>query len=230
MTTEVISVSPDTSGQVLGALLGKHGISGAPVVDAAHQLVGIVSEGDLLFRAEIKTERRTQRRRMRWFDIFASGEQDQARDYVKAHGRSVRDVMTHDVISVTETTGLDEIANLLGTKGIKRVPVVRDGKVIGIISRANLVRALVATQGPPATETNGDDRTIRHRLLAELKGQQWNRVWPSDIIVKDKIVHIWCSADRSDDERRALRVAAENIPGVQGVEEHIVAVPVTPAL
>jgi CBS domain-containing protein len=229
MTTDVITVSPDTSVQDLAALLGKHGISGAPVVDAAGQLVGIVSEGDLLFRAEIKTERRTQRRRTRWFDIFAPGEQDQARDYVKAHGRSARDVMTHDVISVTETTELNEIANLLETRRIKRVPVVRDGKVIGIVSRANLVRALVATKAPPATDTNGDDRTIRHRLLAELKGQQWTRIWPSSIIVKDRIVHIWCSADSSDAERQALRVAAENIPGVQGVEEHVVAVPVTPA-
>jgi CBS domain-containing protein len=228
MTSNVITVTPDTSVQDLAALLGQHGISGAPVVDAAGNLAGIVSEGDLLFRSEIKTERRTERRRARWFDVFA-WERDRARDYVKAHGHYVRDVMTPDVITVTETTELDEIANLFETKRVKRVPVVRDGKVIGIVSRANLVRALVATKSSSAPDADGDDRTIRQMLLAELQGQEWARVWADDIIVRDKIVHVWCSDDRSDAERRALRVAAENIPGVSRVEEHIVAVPVTPA-
>jgi CBS domain-containing protein len=228
MTSNVVSVSPETSVQDLAALLGKHGISGAPVVDAAGNLVGIVSEGDLLFRSELKTERRTERRRARWFDAF-TWERDRARDYVKAHGHNVQDVMTRDVITITETTELDEIANLFETKRIKRVPVVRDGRVIGIVSRANLVRALVATKSPSAPGADGDDRTIRGKLLVELQGQEWARVWADDIIVRDRIVHVWCSDDRSDDERRALRVAAENIPGVKGVEEHIVAVPVTPA-
>jgi CBS domain-containing protein len=226
MTRNVITVSADTSVQDLAELLGKHGISGAPVVDTADKLVGLVSEGDLLFRAEIKTERRTERRRARWFDVFA-WERDRARDYVKAHGHSVRDVMTRDVITVSETTELDEIANLLETKRIKRVPVVRDGKVVGIVSRANLVRALVATKSP-ASEVESDDRAIRHKLLEELKVQAWARVFADDIIVREKIVHVWLSDDRSGEEREALRVAAENIPGVRGVEEHVVAVPAIP--
>jgi CBS domain-containing protein len=229
MTTNVITVTPDTSVQDLAALLGKHGISGVPVVDAANELVGIVSEGDLLHRAETGTERRTERRRARWLDFLAS-DQDLARDYTKSHSRTVRDVMTRDVITVTETTELDQIANLLETKRIKRVPVVRDGSVIGIVSRANLVRALVATKGRPTTDTETDDGTIRHKLLAELQKQKWARVWAADIIVRDKVVHLWCSNDRSEEERQALRVAAENTPGVRGVEEHIVSVPMTPAL
>ncbi|MDR3534507.1 MAG: CBS domain-containing protein [Rhodopila sp.] len=229
MTTNVITVAPDTSIQDLATLLGNHGISGVPVVDAANNLVGIVSEGDLLHRAETGTERRTERRRVRWLDSFL-GDRDLARDYVKSHSRTVRDVMTRDVITVTETTGLDEIANLLETEGIKRVPVVRDGKVIGIVSRANLVRALVATKTQPATSTDIDDRTIRNTLLAELQGQPWARVWAADVIVRDKVVHLWCSDDRSEEERRALRIAAENTPGVRGVEEHIVVVPMIPSL
>lgn len=229
MTTNVITIAPDATVQDVAALLANNGISGVPVVDAAGTLIGVVSEGDLLHRAETGTERRTERRRSRWLDSLAA-DRDMARDYVKSHSRTVRDVMTADVITVTETTGLDEIANLLETKRIKRVPVVRDGKVVGIVSRANLVRALVATQSQASTGTDGDDRAIRRGLLEELQRQPWAKVWPADVIVRDKIVHIWCSDDKSDDERRALRVAAENTPGVRGVEEHIVAVPMTPLI
>ena len=228
MTTNVITVTPETTIEALAALLGQHGISGAPVVDADGKLIGIVSEGDLIHRAETQTERRTERRRARWFDAFG-WERDLARDYVKAHGRTVRDVMTRDVMTVSETTELDEIANLLETRRIKRLPVVRDGRVVGIVSRANLVRALVTAKSQSTAATALDDQTIRAKLLAELQGKEWARIWPSDIIVRDKIVHIWTSDDRSDEERQALRVAAENTPGVQAVEEHIVAVPITPA-
>ncbi len=227
MTTKVITVTPDASVQDVAALLANNGISGVPVVDTAGQLVGVVSEGDLLHRTETGTARRVERKRPRWFDTF-SGDRDLARDYVKSHSRTVRDIMTPDVITVSETTELDAIANLLETKRIKRVPVVRDGTVVGIVSRSNLVRALVAAKPPAETGTDSDDRTIRGLILAELQGQEWaSRVWAADIIVRDKIVHIWCSDDRSDDERRALRVVAENTSGVRGVEEHIVAVPLS---
>jgi len=227
MTTRVITVTPDASVQDVAALLANNGISGVPVVDPAGQLVGVVSEGDLLHRTETGTERRVARKRPRWFDTFA-GDRDLARDYIKSHSRTVRDIMTPDVITVSETTELDAIANLLETKRIKRVPVVRDGTVVGIVSRSNLVRALVAAKPPAETSTDSDDRTIRGRILAELQGQDWaSRVWAADVIVRDKIVHIWCSDDRSDEERRALRVVAENTRGVLGVEEHIVAVPIS---
>jgi len=228
MTTNVITIAPDKSVQDLAALLGNHGISGVPVVDSGGKLVGVVSEGDLLHRAETGTERRTERRRTRWLDSLAS-DRDLARDYVKSHGRTVKDIMTPDVIAVSETTGLDEIANLLETKRIKRVPVLREGKLVGIISRANLVRALAATKSPPVAEAESDDRTIRRKLLTELQGQEWAKVWAADIIVRDKVVHLWCSDDHSEEERQALRVAAENTPGVRGVEEHIVPVPLTVA-
>src|SRR5690349_10799377 len=175
MTTDVITVAPETSVQDLAALLANHGISGVPVVDAANNLVGLVSEGDLIHRSETGTERRTQRQRTRWLDALGS-DRDLARDYVRSHGGTVRDVMTHDVITVTETTALDEVANLLETKRIKRVPVVSDGKVIGIVSRANLVRALAATATPSAADTDTDDRTIRAKLLATLQEQRWARI------------------------------------------------------
>ena len=228
MTSEVITVGPDTSVQALAALLAEKGISGAPVVDAENRVIGIVSEGDLLHRAETGTERRTERRRRRWLDTIAADAEEDARDYVKSHGRSVRDIMTRDVISVGEATELADVAMLLETKRIKRVPVLRDGKPVGIISRANLVRALAATKSAPA-ETIGDDRTIRDKLLAELSGKDWAKLWPADIIVRDRTVHLWLSDEASEEERQALRVAAENIPGVAGVVEHIVPFPLTPA-
>src|SRR6516165_4248713 len=166
MTTGVITVDPDTSVQAIATLLSERGISGVPVVDAADRLLGIVSEGDLLHRVETGTERLTRRRRSWWLDTIAS-DQELARDYVKSHGRTAKDVMTREVISVTDTTDLTEIAMLLETKRIKRVPVLREGKLVGIVSRANLVRALAMITSDPADAAT-DDRTIRAELLAEL--------------------------------------------------------------
>jgi CBS domain-containing protein len=121
-----------------------------------------------------------------------------------------------------------DIATLLETKRIKRVPVVRDGKLVGIVSRANLVRALAAAGSQLTADTATDDRTIRQKLLTELRDPKWVHTWAADIIVRDGIVHIWVSDDRPGEERQALRVAAENIPGVRGVEEHIVPAPLVP--
>jgi CBS domain-containing protein len=228
MTTNVITVEPNTSVQELATLLSERGISGVPVVASDNRLVGVVTEGDLLHRAETGTERRIQRRRSRWLDTFVS-DQEAARDYVKAHGRVVREIMTRDVISVSDTTELADIATLLETKRIKRVPVLRDGKLVGIVSRANLVRALAMTKSEPAIEADSDDHTIRQKLITELTGQEWVHMWAADIIVRDRVVHLWFSDDRSEEERQAARVAAENIPGVRQVQEHIVPAPVFPS-
>jgi CBS domain-containing protein len=228
MTPDVITVDPDTSVQALAKLLSERAISGAPVVDASGRMVGIVSEGDLLHRTELGTATRRDARRSWWLDHFADGA---ARDYVKSHGRTVKDIMTRDVAAVSEETGLADIATLLETRRIKRVPVVRDGKVVGIVSRSNLVRALgaAAATEAPATETIDDDRTIRNRLLGELKRQEWAaRVWAQDIIVRAGVIHLWFGSDEPEERRRAVRVAAENVPGVRGVEEHTVDVPLMP--
>jgi CBS domain-containing protein len=226
MTTDVISVDPDRTVQSLATLLAERGISGAPVVDTSGHLVGIVSEGDLLHRAEIGTARRHRvRRRSWWLDHYAA---DSAREYVKDHGRTVSDIMSRDVVTVKEDTDLAEVAALLEAKRIKRVPVMRDGKIVGIISRANIVRAVGATKGAPPRKGEGDDRSIRARLLDEFGRAEWAKVWPEDIIVRDGIVHFWLSGDEPEDKRRALRVAAEAIAGVRGVEEHFVPAPIIP--
>ena len=227
MTPHVITVDPETSVQSLAKLLCERGISGVPVVDSDERLVGIVSEGDLLHRAETGTERRIEHRRSRWLDTVASDE-DLAREYVKSHGRKVKDVMTTNVISVADTMELADVATLLETKRIKRLPVLREGKLVGIVSRANLVRALAATKSDPAADAADDDRTIRAKLLAELMGQEWFKtqdwfkIWAADVIVRDRVVHFWLAANQTEEERRALRVAAENTAGVWRVEEHII--------
>ena len=228
MTTNVITVAPDASVQEVAKILSERSISGVPVVDAENRLVGIVSEGDLLHRVETGTERRVQRRRRSWWLDTIGSDEELARQYIKSHGRTAKDVMTREVISVSDTTELADIANLLESKRIKRVPVVRDGKLVGIVSRANLVRALAAAGSRLTDDTATDDRTIRQKLLQELQGQEWVHSWAADIIVRDGVVHIWVSDDRPEEERQALRVAAENIPGVRGVEEHIVPAPMVP--
>jgi CBS domain-containing protein len=227
MTTPVVTVNPEMTVQDLAKLLSEKGISGAPVMEG-DRLVGIVSEGDLLHRAETGTERRRQRRRSWWLDSLAADEEE-ARDYVKAHGRKVDDIMSREVITVPDTADLAEVAMLLETRLIKRVPVLHDGKLAGIISRANLVRALATTSSAPAIIADADDRSIRERLLNELRGQRWANIWAADIMVREKVVHVWVADDQPEAERQALRVAAENIPGVRRVEEHIVPAPVIPA-
>jgi CBS domain-containing protein len=226
MTTDVITVDPDMTVQALAALLAERGISGAPVVDSSGRLVGIISEGDLLHRAEIGTARRHRvRHRSWWLDRFASDTAG-AREYVRSHSRTVKDAMTHDVDTVTEDADLADVATLLEAKRIKRVPVMRDDKVVGIISRANIVRAVGTTKEAPSRE--GDDRSIRAHLLADLGREEWARMWPEDIIVRDGIVHLWIAADEPSEKKQALRVAAERIAGVRGVAEHEVIVPARP--
>jgi len=220
MTTDVITVGPEMTIRDLAMLLAERGISGAPVVDPQGQLVGIVSEGDLLHRAEVGAARRHRvRRRSWWLDDYAS---EVTREYVKDHGRMVKDVMSKDVATVEEDSELSNVAALLEAKRIKRVPVMRGGKVVGIISRANIVRAVGAAKGAPPRTGEDDDRTIRAQLLDELSGETWaNSVWPEDVIVRNCVVHFWFSADEPPGKRQALRVAAETISGVRGVEEHV---------
>src|SRR5215831_20247955 len=215
MTNEVITVGEDASVQEAAKLLVEHGISAVPVVDRDKRVVGMVSEGDLLHRAETGTERR----RAWWLEMVASTNQ-LAGEYVKSHSGSVKDVMKRDVISVTEETTVADIAILLETNRIKRVPVLREGKLVGIVSRANLVRALAMTIDEPPSSADTDDRSIREKLLTELKVQRWAEVSPANITVKDGIVHLW-SSYLSEQEKRALLVAAENIPGVRRVEDHM---------
>ena len=215
MTTKVITVGENASVAEVAKLLAERGISAVPVVDKENRVIGMVSEGDLLHRTETGTEKC----RSWWLEMMASTNQ-LAGDYIKSHSANVKDVMTRDVISVSDTTPLADIAILLEANRIKRVPVVLDGKLVGIVSRANLVRALAMTVNEPPSSVELDDRTIRDELLAELKAQKWAEVSPANITVKDGVVHLW-SSYLSEQEKRALVVAAENTAGVRRVEDHM---------
>ena len=212
MTVGVITVAPETAIEEVASQLLENGISAVPVVDGEDRLLGIVSEGDLMRRAESGTERRPSW----WLHLFSSS-QEHARDYVKSHGRHAQDVMTRSVVSVGEDAPLDEIAATLEKHRIKRVPVVTDGKVVGIVSRANLLHGLVATK--PAPARSGDDATVRNAVLQAVKdaGVRTSFV---NVIVSDGITHLW-GAVESKAEKDALCVATENTAGVQGVEDHV---------
>jgi CBS domain-containing protein len=217
MVRAVATTTPDATVETVAKLMINLRISGVPVLDRNGQLVGIVTEGDLLRRVETGTDRR----RSRWSEWF-SGNARLAADYVKAHARRVEDVMTRKVVTVEELAGLDEIAELMEKNGIKRVPVVHEGKIVGIVSRADLLQVL-ASGGAPRDAEDGD-RMIRERLLAELGKQEWARPTESNIVVSNGVVH-FCGTVGSEEERTALRVLTENTPGVRGVEDHMISGP-----
>jgi len=215
MTRNVATVSPETPVHQAVEMMLQRGISGLPVVDAGGVLVGIVTEGDLLRRTELDT----QRKRPRWLEFFV-GPGQMAEEYVRTAGRKVGEVMTPEVRSVSEDTSLSEVVATMERHRIKRLPVVHDGKVVGILSRANLLRALAnATAEIPAPKA--DDESLRRALLAELDKQPWAPVSTVSIIVRDGVVHLWGSI-LDERQRSAIRVACENIPGVSGIEDHLV--------
>jgi predicted transcriptional regulator len=193
-------------------------ISGLPVVDDNGKLVGIVSEGDLLHRSESGTERR----RSWWFRALL-GDGALAAEYVKAHGRRVEDVMTRTVVTASPNTPLHEIATLMERNAIKRVPIVENNKLVGIVSRANLVQAIAS--GGKDLEVPHSDAAIRDRLLAHLNAQNWAHTWLLNVTVDDGIVDLW-GITKSEIERKAIRVAAESIPGVRAVNDNLIIRPV----
>ena len=221
MTSPVITVGPDTAVRHIAALLFKHRISAVPVLENG-KLVGIISEADLLHRHEIGTD--STARSSSWWLQLLSADRSVA-DYVKSHATRARDIMTRDVVSVTPDMPIAEIATLLEKRGIKRVPVLQDGKLVGIVSRSNLVQAL-AVKGRSMNTGDAGDGAIRARLSAELERQPWWRSTTSNVIVTDGVVHYFGGVD-SDQERQAARVAAENVPGVRRVEDHRVVLAAT---
>jgi CBS domain-containing protein len=215
MVPRVICVSPDDSVQVATRLMLQKGISGLPVLDGDGNLVGIVSEGDFLRRSETGTKRV----RPRWLE-FILGPGRLAEEYVQASSRKVRDVMSRTVHTVAPDAPLATVVDLMERRRIKRVPVVDDGKVVGIVTRANLLRAMASFIGEiaPSPET---DTAIRRKLIAELENQPWAPVNMVDVTVRNGVVQL-SGLVTDDRQRQAMRVAAENIPGVQKVEEHFV--------
>jgi CBS domain-containing protein len=214
MTSPVVSIEPDASiWQAVRIMLQRH-ISGLPVIDQKASLVGIVTEGDFLRRAETGT----QRQRPRWLE-YLIGPGRLADEYTRAHGRKVSEIMTADPLTITEDTPLDEIVRLMEKRQIKRLPVVRDQQVVGIVSRANLVHAL-ASFARDIRPTSAGDQAIRDRILAELASQSWAPIALVDVHVRDGVVELW-GMITDERERKAIMVAAENAPGVKAVNDHL---------
>jgi CBS domain-containing protein len=220
MTSPVLSVEPDAAILQAVRIMLQRRISGLPVMDSEGRLLGIVTEGDLLRRAETGT----QRKRGGWLE-FLVGPGKLAEEYAHAHGRKVQDVMTPDPLTITEDTPLDEIVRLMEKRQIKRLPVIREQKVVGIVSRANLVHALagIARDVRPGEQS---DEAVREQLLAELAGQSWAPVALINPIVRNGIVELWGTIT-DERQRQALIVAAENVPGVKDVRDRLAWVDVT---
>jgi len=215
MSTKVVTVSPSTSVRDIAGLMVEKHVSGLPVINDNGTLVGMVSEGDLLRRPEIGTEKH----RRRWVSFF-SGVDSQAREFTKSHALRASDVMTEQVIHVSEETPLGDVVALMEKHNIKRLPVLSDGELVGIVSRADLLRALAARQAEPLPPPAESDATIRAAMNDVLKNEEWAMSAMVNVIVSEGVVHLWGVID-SKDQRQALRVAAENIPGVTAVEEHL---------
>jgi CBS domain-containing protein len=223
MTLNVVSVQPQATVMQAVRIMLQKKISGLPVVDDVGRLVGILTEGDLLRRAETGT----QKHRPRWLE-FLLGPGRLATEYVQTHGRKVEEIMTHDPVTVTEDTSLDDVVKTMEKRGIKRVPVMRGEHLVGIISRANLLRALASLSRDVGAASTGDV-DIRSKLLAELQKEHWAPVGALDVIVRDGIVELWGTIT-DERQREALVVAAENTPGVKAVRDHLAWVDTTSAM
>lgn len=214
MVTSVICVRFDASVESIAETLLTNRISAVPVLDEHGAMVGIVSEGDLIHRVEADTERH----RSWWLELLTS-RQILAQEFVKSHGRKATDVMTRSVVSVTPETPLGEIAALLEKHRIKRVPVVKGGNIVGIVSRANLIQALVHRGEEVIPNRPVPDSELRDNVLAQLRSKPW---WPNDVnvIVHDGTVELWGIVD-TEIEKDAIRIAVEVTPGVRVVANNL---------
>ena len=213
MTPKVISVGVDEAVVNAARLMLKHQISGLPVVDKKGELVGIVTEGDFLRRGELGT----QRRRPKWLE-FLVGPGKLSQEYVHASSKKIEDIMTPDPRTIGEDESLEAVADMMERHRIKRIPVTRDGRVVGIVSRANLMHALASLArdvSPPA----GGDSAIRDSIMATIARQDWAP--HINVIVKDGVAELY-GVVTDDRERQGLVVAAETVPGVKRVVDHLV--------
>jgi CBS domain-containing protein len=221
MVRGVISVGPDMPVRAAANAMVSNGVSALPVIDIAAKLVGIVSEGDLIRRIETETESK----RSRWLELFTSSDA-LAKEFVKSHARRVADVMTRQVITAPPVACLRDIADLMEKNGIKRIPIVDGGRVVGIVSRANLLQALASANDE--TDWHESDRVLRERLLDSIKDMPWASR-PFNVVVSDGRVDLWGFVF-SEAEKAAVRVAAESTPGINSVEDHLRVSPYVPGI
>jgi CBS domain-containing protein len=213
MTAQVTTIGADASIIEAVDTMLRHHVGGLPVVDAAGDLIGIISEGDFIRRAEIGT----QRKRGRWL-TFLVGADKAATDFVREHGRKVGEIMTPDPVTITEDAPLDRIAQIMQSHNVKRLPVVRGNRLVGIVSRSDFL-AVLADLARNVPGPSADDDEIRSRVIATIGQAAW-RPCRFNVTVRDGVVSLM-GVVKSDRARQAAIVAAENIPGVKQVHDHL---------
>jgi len=216
MIHDVITVKPDDEVSDAIKLLSEYDISALPVVDDDGKLVGVLSEADLLHREEIGTEKQHP-----WWLEAVMPASKLAAEFAKSHGRRVEEVMTTDLVTATQDASLGEIAMLLERHRIKRIPIVDDGELIGMVSRSNLIQALASSQAQDADTEPVEDRKIRLDLLDRLADQKWTEFGERNVIVNDGIVHLWGLVS-TEAEHKALLALAEEVPGVVSVSDEMI--------
>jgi CBS domain-containing protein len=216
MVRDVVTVKPDEAVAEAVRLLAEHDVSALPVVDDKENVVGIISEADLVHREEIGTEKQRP-----WWLEAVTPASTLAEEFAKSHGRRVEEVMSTDVVSASEDTTLGEIATLLERHRIKRVPILRSGKLVGIVSRSNLIQALASAKASTSGAGGDADRKIRLTLLDRLGDQDWTDFGERNVIVDSGIVHLWGLVG-SEDEHKALVALAEGVPGVVSVSDEMI--------
>lgn len=214
MTSNVICIGPQATILEAARLLLGERISALPVVDGAGKLLGILSEGDLIHRAEIGSEKPASR----WTAVFADGGR-LARDFLKAHGRTVAEVMSKKVVTVGETASLAEAAAVMDEHRVRRLPVLRDGRIVGIVSRANLLQALVSL-APVAAAPAVSDAELRREILTRIGREPWSQTVVRNVIVADGNVELWGHAE-TPAQCEAFAVLVREVPGVKSVVNHM---------
>jgi CBS domain-containing protein len=213
MTRNVITVGPEASIVEAARLMLDNHVSGLPVLDERGKLTGIVSEGDFLRRSEIGT----QRKRPRWLQFFI-GPGRAANEFVHQSGRKVEEVMTRDPLVVSEDTTLEDLVRLMEKNGVKRLPVMRNDRLAGIVTRANLLQA-VASMARDVPDPTADDDHIRERVTHAIANTDWRPIG-LQVTVRNGVVHLH-GLVVNPDSRQAAIVAAENIAGVKEVHDHL---------
>ncbi len=213
MVKDVVTVGPDAPVMDIAALMLERHISGLPVVDGDGRVLGIVSEGDLIRRPEIETDRV----KLGWLRLLVSDEA-RARDFVKHHGRTAREVMTQPALSVAVDTPLAEVVRLMERHRVKRLPVVERGKLAGLVTRTDLLRALVSRKSPPVAELK--DEELRARIDAMLRREDWATSAMVHVRVENGVAQLWGTVE-SKEQREALLVAVRGVPGVKDVQPHL---------
>lgn len=214
MVAPAITVTPSTTVKEVAELFLTKKITAAPVIDSHEKLVGIVSEGDLIHRVEAGTERHHSW----WLKGFIKND-TLAAEYVKSHGLKVSDVMTHDVITATPQTPLHEVATLMEKNAIKRVPILENGQLVGIVSRANLIQAVATAR--KLLDVPPSDTTIRENILSSLKKQPWAHTTMLNVTVNAGVVDLWGIVE-SAAARNAIKVAAESTTGVCAINDNLI--------